>query len=84
MLRSRAAVAIQEPHIPALAVVLRVVSILGMGMASSLAILLLIAAEWLWAGIAAAAFAPSLSLMYVVDRLIPSPDRVEQRPTLPR
>ena len=62
---------IQQPRIPAMAVVLRVVSILGMGLAFSAAVLLLVAAEWLWAGISVAALAPFVGMMYLVDRMIP-------------
>ena len=64
---------LQQPRIPAKAVVLRVVSILGMGLTSSAAVLLLVGAEWLWAGVAAAAFVPFLGMMWLVDRMIPDP-----------
>lgn len=57
------------PKIPASAVVIRVVAILGMGMTFSAGVLLLVAAEWLLAGIAIAAFAPFVGMMYFVDRL---------------
>ena len=66
-----AAMTIQQPRIPASAVVMRVVSILGMGLTFSAAVLLLVAAEWLWAGVSAAAFVPFLVMMYLVDRMIP-------------
>ena len=64
---------LQQPRIPAMAVVLRVVSILGMGLTSSALVLLLVAAEWLWAGVSAVAFVPFLGMMYLVDRMIPDP-----------
>ncbi len=64
---------LQQPRIPAMAVVLRVVSILGMGLTSSAAVLLLVGAEWLWAGVAAVAFVPFLGMMWLVDRMIPDP-----------
>ena len=64
---------IQQPRIPATAVVLRVLSILGMGITVSAAVLLLVGAEWLWAGVSAAAFVPFLVMMWVVDRMIPDP-----------
>jgi len=57
------------PKIPASAVVLRVVAILGMGMTFSAGVLLLVAAEWLLAGIAIAGFVPFVAVMYFVDRL---------------
>ena len=62
---------IQQPRIPATAVVMRVVSILGMGLASAAAVLLLVGAEWLWAGVSVVAFVPFLLMMYLVDRMIP-------------
>ncbi len=71
MLRSGAIMSIQDPRIPALAVVARVVSILGMGLTFSVAVLALVAAEWVWAGVAIVTFWPFLSLLYVVERLIP-------------
>jgi hypothetical protein len=64
---------LQQPRIPAMAVVLRVISILGMGLTSSAAVLLLVGAEWLWAGVAIVAFAPFLGMMWLVDRMIPDP-----------
>ena len=64
---------LQQPRIPATAVVLRVISILGMGATVSAAVLLLVAAEWLWAGVALGTFLPFLGMMYIVDRMIPSP-----------
>ncbi len=64
---------IQAPRIPTSVVVMRVVSILGMGLAFSAAVLLLVAAEWLLAGISVAAFAPFVAMMYIVDRMIPDP-----------
>ena len=65
--------ALNEPHIPAVAVVLRVISILGMGLSVSAAVLLLVAAEWLWGGLAVAALLPFVGMMYLVERLIPDP-----------
>ncbi len=64
---------IQTPRIPTIVVVMRVVSILGMGLSFSAAVLLLVAAEWLLAGISTAAFVPFLIMMYAVDRMIPDP-----------
>ncbi len=55
--------------IPASAVMLRVVAILGMGLTFSAAVLLLVAAEWVLAGIFAALFVPFVGAMYFVDRL---------------
>lgn len=52
---------------------MRVVSILGMGLTFSAAVLLIVAAEWLWAGVSVGAFGPFLVMMYMVDRLIPDP-----------
>ena len=49
------------PQIPAGAVVLRVIAILGMGLSFSAAVLLIVAAEWLLTGIAVAAFVPFFS-----------------------
>ena len=46
---------------------------LGMGLSFSAAVLLFVAAEWLWAGVSTAAFVPFLVMMYVVDRMIPDP-----------
>ncbi|HJN92442.1 MAG TPA: hypothetical protein QGF05_06920 [Dehalococcoidia bacterium] len=57
------------PRIPASAVVFRVIAILGMGLTFSAAVLLIVAAEWLLAGIAIAAFLPFLATMYFVDRI---------------
>ena len=66
------------PKIPASAVVMRVIAIMGMGLTFSAAVLLIVAAEWLLAGIFSAAFVPFMGLMYFVDRLwlaaIDSPD----------
>lgn len=70
MVRSAAAVSIQGPKIPLMAVVLRAFSILGMGSGAAAAILLLIAAEWLWAGVAAAVAIPFGGLMFAVERLL--------------
>ncbi len=61
----------QIPPIPPLAVVLRVVSILGMGLTFSGCVLALVAAEWWWALGTGAAFVPFMLIMGVVDRLIP-------------
>ena len=61
----------QIPPIPPLAVVLRVVSILGMGLTFSGCVLALVAAEWWWAIGAGVAFVPFMLMMGVVDRLIP-------------
>lgn len=52
---------------------MRVVSILGMGLTFSAAVLLIVAAEWLWAGVSVGAFIPFVVMMYMVDRLIPDP-----------
>lgn len=57
------------PQIPAGAVVLRVIAILGMGLSFSAAVLLIVAAEWLLTGIAVAAFVPFVAMMYYVDRI---------------
>jgi hypothetical protein len=57
------------PKIPASAVVLRVIAILGMGLTFSAFVLLIVAAEWLLAGIFSAAFFPFMGVMYFVDRL---------------
>ena len=64
---------LQQPRIPPSAVVLRVVSILGMGLTVSGCVLALVAAEWWWALGTALAFLPFLAMMAVVDRLIPDP-----------
>ncbi len=64
---------IQTPRIPTIVVVMRVVSILGMGLSFSAAVLLIVAAEWLLAGISSAVFVPFLIMMYSVDRMIPDP-----------
>lgn len=61
----------QIPPIPPLAVVLRVVSILGMGLTFSGCVLALVAAEWWWALGTGIAFVPFMLMMNVVDRLIP-------------
>ncbi len=57
------------PKIPASAVVLRVIAILGMGLTFSAAVLLIVAAEWLLAGIFSASFLPFMAMMYFVDRI---------------
>lgn len=64
---------LQQPRIPPTAVVLRVISILGMGLTVSGCVLALVAAEWWWAVGTALAFLPFLAMMAVVDRLIPDP-----------
>ena len=64
---------LQQPRIPPVAVVLRVISILGMGLTVSGCVLALVAAEWWWAIGTAAAFLPFLGMMAIVDRLIPDP-----------
>jgi hypothetical protein len=64
---------IQTPRIPTIVVIMRVVSILGMGLSFSAAVLLFVAAEWLLAGISTAAFVPFLIMIYGVDRMIPDP-----------
>ena len=61
----------QIPPIPPLAVVLRVVSILGMGLTFSGCVLALVAAEWWWALGTGLAFVPFMLMMGIVDRLIP-------------
>ncbi len=61
----------QIPPIPPVAVVLRVVSILGMGLTFSGCVLALVAAEWWWAIGTGAAFVPFMLMMGIVDRLIP-------------
>ena len=61
----------QIPPIPPVAVVLRVVSILGMGLTFSGCVLALVAAEWWWAIGTGAAFVPFMLMMRIVDRLIP-------------
>ena len=63
------AVSIHQPQVPASAVVLRVLAILGMGLTFSAAVLALVGAEWLIAAITAAAFVPFLLMMYLVDRI---------------
>ena len=68
---ARTVVTIQQPPIPVTAVVLRVIAILGMGLSLGAVILLLVAAEWLWAGVSAAASIPFFGMMYIVERLIP-------------
>ena len=62
---------LQQPRIPPIAVVLRVVSILGMGLTVSGCVLALVAAEWWWAIGTALGFLPFLAMMALVDRLIP-------------
>ena len=61
----------QIPPIPPAAVVLRVVSILGMGLTISGCVLALVAAEWWWAIGTGVGFVPFMLMMGVVDRLIP-------------
>ena len=61
----------QIPPIPPIAVILRVVSILGMGLTFSGCVLALVAAEWWWAIGTGIAFVPFLLMMGLVDRLIP-------------
>ena len=61
----------QIPPIPPTAVVLRVVSILGMGLTFSGCVLALVAAEWWWAIGTGIAFVPFMLMMSIVDRLIP-------------
>ena len=61
----------QIPPIPPTAVVLRVVSILGMGLTFSGCVLALVAAEWWWAIGTGIAFVPFMLMMGIVDRLIP-------------
>ena len=61
----------QIPPIPPLAVVLRVFSILGMGLTFSGCVLALVAAEWWWAVGTGLAFIPFMGMMAIVDRLIP-------------
>ena len=61
------------PRIPVRAVVLRAVSILGMALAFSAGVLLLVAAEWLWAGVALGLFVPFASMLFIVERWIPDP-----------
>lgn len=61
----------QIPPIPPIAVVLRVVSILGMGLTFSGCVLALVAAEWWWAIGTGIAFVPFMLMMGIVDRLIP-------------
>ncbi len=61
----------QIPPIPPTAVVLRVVSILGMGLTFSGCVLALVAAEWWWAIGTGIAFVPFMLMMTIVDRLIP-------------
>ncbi len=62
---------LQQPRIPPIAVVLRVISILGMGLTISGCVLALVAAEWWWALGAGLAFVPFVLMMGIVDRLIP-------------
>ena len=61
----------QVPPIPPIAVVLRVVSILGMGLTFSGCVLALVAAEWWWTIGTGVAFVPFMLIMGIVDRLIP-------------
>ena len=61
----------QIPPIPPIAVILRVVSILGMGLTFSGCVLALVAAEWWWAIGTGIAFVPFMLMMSIVDRLIP-------------
>ena len=61
----------QIPPIPPIAVILRVVSILGMGLTFSGCVLALVAAEWWWAIGTGIAFVPFMLMMGIVDRLIP-------------
>jgi len=61
----------QIPPIPPLAVVLRVISILGMGLTFSGCVLALVAAEWWWAIGTGIGFVPFMLIMGIVDRLIP-------------
>ncbi len=72
------------PKIPPLAVVLRVVSILGMGLACSGFVLALVAAEWWWAVGTGAAFVPFMMIMGIVDRLIPDVSEWTAEHALPR
>lgn len=65
---------VQQPRIPPIAVVLRVVSILGMGLTVSGCVLAIVGAEWWWALGTAFAFLPFLAMMAIVDRLIPDPN----------
>lgn len=64
---------LQQPRIPPIAVVLRVISILGMGLTVSGCVLALVGAEWWWALGTALGFLPFLGMMAIVDRLIPDP-----------
>jgi len=61
----------QIPPIPPVAVVLRVVSILDMGLTFSGCVLALVAAEWWWALGTGRTFIPFMLIMGIVDRLIP-------------
>lgn len=65
---------IQPPKIPPEAVIMRVISILGMGLTFTACVLLLVAGEWLFAVISAVVFVPFLLMMYAVDRMIPDPN----------
>ncbi len=71
---------LQQPRIPPIAVVLRVVSILGMGLTVSGFVLALVGAEWWWALGTALGFVPFLVMMAVVDRLIPDPSAWQPAP----
>lgn len=62
---------LQQPRIPPIAVVLRVISILGMGLTFSGCVLALVAGEWWWALGTGLAFVPFVLMMGIVDRLIP-------------
>lgn len=62
---------IQQPPIPVTAVIFRVISILGMGLSLGALVLFVVGAEWLWAGVSAAASVPFFAMMYLVERLIP-------------
>ena len=74
----------QIPPIPPVAVVLRVVSILGMGLTISGCVLALVAAEWWWAIGTGAAFVPFMLMMSIVDRLIPDVSKWVAEHTPPR
>ena len=63
-------VSIHQPRIPPAAVVMRVVSILGMGLTFSACLLALVGAEWIWALGMGLGFLPFLGMMYFVDRIM--------------
>jgi hypothetical protein len=42
-----------------------------MGLALGALVLFVVGAEWLWAGVSAAASVPFFAMMYIVERLIP-------------